>query len=130
MKKRSKLQALLEGRCPRCREGKMFEHAAYSLKFTKMNETCPHCNLRYNKEPGFFDGAMYVSYAMSVGIVLVTGFVLYNFFGDPDVSVYITTVITVNILLVPLLYRFSRIIYMHIFGGVSYQPELAEKNEK
>jgi Protein of unknown function (DUF983) len=31
-----------------------------------MNERCPSCNLKFEREEGYFLGAMYVSYALSL----------------------------------------------------------------
>ena len=34
-----------------------------------MNEVCPACGLRFEREPGYFLGAMYISYAMAVPLL-------------------------------------------------------------
>ena len=86
-----------------------------------MNENCPHCHQKFEVEPGFFIGAMYISYAMSVGLFLITGMVLYHLFGDPELWVYLTVITTLVICLLPLLYRYSRVLYLYWFGGVRYQ---------
>lgn len=36
-----------------------------------MNETCPSCGVAFNREPGYFTGAMYFSYILAVGAILV-----------------------------------------------------------
>jgi uncharacterized protein (DUF983 family) len=128
MQKRSALAAVLKSKCPRCRQGDMFKHSPLNLtKFDETYKKCPHCGFRYEVEPGFFIGAMYVSYAFIVGILLMTGIILYNFFGDPETWVYIVTVPTVVLFLLPIIYRYSRTIYLHLFGGVGYQEEHARK---
>lgn len=33
----------------------------------EMNATCPVCGHRFEREPGFFQGAMYVSYGLGIG---------------------------------------------------------------
>ena len=86
-------------------------------------EHCPHCQLAYEREPGFFIGAMYISYAFVVAVMLVSAFVLYYFFGDPDLWVYITIVPILVILLLPVIFRYSRTLYLHGFGGVRYNEE-------
>ena len=68
---------------------------------------------------------MYVSYAFSVGIFLITTFVLYHLFDDPELWIYITTVIVVSALLYPLIFRYSRIIFLYVFGGIKYQPDIS-----
>ncbi|WP_245756723.1 DUF983 domain-containing protein [Flexibacter flexilis] len=124
MQTRPKLQALVEGRCPRCGEDKLFSHSALSLKnFDKMHTNCSNCGMRYEIEPGFFIGAMYVSYAITVGMMLVTGFLLYHLAGNPEAWVYITTVVGLFIMTLPLIFRTARIIYIYSFSGVDYEPE-------
>lgn len=114
--------ALLSGRCPRCRQGDMFSYPVTNLaKFNKMNESCPHCGVRLEPEPGFYQGAMYVGYAFTLAVILIVGLTLY-LLGDPAEWVYIIAVIGVMLLLVPVNYRFSRIVYLYAFGGIKYDP--------
>ena len=101
----------------------MFAYPVTSLgKFNRMNEFCPHCGVRLEPEPGFYQGAMYVGYGFTVAVMVVVGLLLYYFAGDPNEWVYIGTVIGVMILLVPWNYRFSRIVYLYAFGGIKYDP--------
>ena len=90
-------------------------------KFNKMNEVCPHCGVRLEPEPGFYQRAMYVGYAFTVAVIVAVGLILY-FLGDPSEWVYVGVVIGIMILLVPINYRYSRIIYLYAFGGIKYDP--------
>lgn len=115
--------ALLKGKCPRCRTGNMFVYPASNLKhFNKMHAACPHCDVRLQPEPGFYQGAMYVSYAFTVALMVAVGLLLYVLFDDPDDWVYITVVLVATILFVPLNYRYARIVYLYSFGGIKYDP--------
>lgn len=131
MPKRSLLVALTEGRCPRCRQGKMFQYTSVAPnKFSQVNTHCHHCGLKFEVEPGFWFGAMYVSYALTTGLLLVITFLLYHLADDPSLTVY-GIVIAVSVLaLVPFTFRLSRILYLHAFGGVPYNPSLAEAPSK
>jgi uncharacterized protein (DUF983 family) len=91
-----------------------------------MNKTCSHCGLQYEREPGFFYGAMYISYMLSVGILLVSGTIVYFVGNDPDLWVYITTVVIVSLLLYPINFRLSRILFIHLFAGMKFDPEKAK----
>ncbi len=123
MSERSKLGALLQGRCPRCREGKLFQFGTYNLgKFTKINTQCPHCQANFEKEPRFFDGAMYISYALSVGLFLVSAFLIYFLFHPVSENVYMIAIISEVVLLYPIMFRYSRILYLYAFGGLKYKP--------
>jgi uncharacterized protein (DUF983 family) len=126
MHSRSLTAAILQGKCPHCRRGDIFTYPATSLtKFNVMNEKCPHCGVRLEPEPGFYQGAMYVSYGFTVAFMVVIGALLY-LTVNPSEWVYIGTVIGVMLLLVPFNYRYSRILYLYSFGGIRYDPRLSE----
>jgi uncharacterized protein (DUF983 family) len=130
-KEKSRFEAILEAKCPRCRQGDMFQYPISSItRFDKMHKECPHCGLRYEIEPGFFFGAMYISYAFSVAALLTTAFILYYFFNDPELWVYMVAVPTIVVLFLPFFFRFSRVLFLHIFGGISYNENLAKRNSK
>ncbi len=89
-----------------------------------MYEHCPHCGLRYEVEPGYFIGAMYVSYAVSGGVALVLGFMLFYLFGDPAGWVYTSVVAGAVLLIVPINFRISRVVWLHYVAGINYQEGL------
>lgn len=121
----SKLQAVLNGLCPRCRQGKIFSKPFYSPRgFDDMYERCPHCGLRYEVEPGYFIGAMYVSYAISGGVALVLGFLLFYFGNDPEGWVYAVVVAPTMIVIAPMNFRISRVIWLHYVAGIRYEEGL------
>lgn len=122
MARRSVWSAILSHKCPRCREGDIFVHSLWRkpTQFIRTYKHCPHCHLAYEREPGFFFGAMYISYALTTGIFLGSAFLLYYVFNDPPVGVYIVTVVTAVLLLTPVVFRYSRTLYLHAFGGVKY----------
>ncbi|MBL7856083.1 MAG: DUF983 domain-containing protein [Cyclobacteriaceae bacterium] len=90
-----------------------------------MNEKCPHCGIRLEPEPGFYQGAMYVGYGFTVAIIILVGVVLY-LLGDPSEWVYIGASIAIMLLLVPYNYRYSRIVYLHLFGGIKFDRNLSQ----
>ncbi|MFZ6009668.1 MAG: DUF983 domain-containing protein [Bacteroidota bacterium] len=124
MPEKSYIAALLQGKCPHCREGNMFVHSASHLsKFNIMNKTCPHCGIMLEPEPGFYQGAMYVGYAITIAVIVVISLILYYLGGNPSEWVYIGAVISVMVLLIPLNYRYSRILFLYFFGGIKYDPQ-------
>ncbi|AIZ64432.1 hypothetical protein PK28_13485 [Hymenobacter sp. DG25B] len=115
--------AMLAQKCPRCHTGPLFNHSVWNLsKLTDMPEACPVCGQRYEPEPGFYWGAMYISFGFSTGIMLVVGFLVYHLLHDPDVWVYILSVAVVTVLFAPLSLRYSRTIMLYLFGGANYDP--------
>lgn len=119
-------KALLQGKCPRCHSGKMFVYPARNIfKFAVMHRQCPHCGVRLEPEPGFYQGAMYVGYGITVALIVAIGSVLYVA-GNPSEWVYIGVVMMFMLLVAPLNFRYSRIIYLYLFGGIKFDPRYAQ----
>jgi len=120
----SKLHAMINARCPHCHEGRLFKYKWWNLlNFAQMHENCPHCDLRYEVEPGFFFGAMYISYAFTVGIMLIGGLIVFNFFNDPPAMGYVVPITIFSLVMVPFNFRTARVIFIHLFSGISYEQE-------
>lgn len=110
----------MEQRCPRCRDGKLFETPAYgSIKFYKMKPQCEVCEQVFDPEPGFYFGAMYISYALLVAISVTCWVFLYVLF-KPAFIYYVVMILSANLLLLPLIFRFSRTLFLYGFGGIKY----------
>jgi uncharacterized protein (DUF983 family) len=121
----SKFQAIIQGRCPRCREGKMFEYPASKIsEFDKMHKNCPVCDLRFEVEPGFWFGAMFISYGFTVIVLAVLGVATNLLFPDASVWAYIIPITVVSLGLVPFNFRLSRSVFIHFFGFIPYQPRV------
>lgn len=73
------LRAALRLRCPRCALGKLY------AKPFKMFEYCPHCQLKFEREQGYFVGAIYINYAATVAIA-VPGFFLLDAFATISID--------------------------------------------
>lgn len=120
----SKLRTIIEARCPKCREGQMFEFPiAQVRKFSHMHTHCPVCGLRFEVEPGFYIGAMYVSYVMSVIIFATVSAAIYLLFNNPDFYYYVIGIPLMVLILLPFMYRYSRVLFLHMFGGIKYEAE-------
>jgi len=85
---------------------------------------CPVCHLRFEREPGFFWGSMYISFGLTVGIFLAVLIAKSLFFNE--IEWYLQYAITIGLLLLfsPVLFRVSRVIMLYAFGGVKYNPAL------
>jgi len=122
LKKGSKLNSILTGSCPRCQNESMYldKNPLHFSKILKMNENCSHCGLKYQMEPSFFYGAMYVSYALNVALS-VAAFVISYLIIHSSLKVAFISIIISNIVLFPFVLRWSRNIYINLF--VSYNPD-------
>lgn len=120
--KEGKLYSILYSKCPRCNMGDLYiDNRLYRLsKLTQMHKQCPCCGQKYERETGFFYGAMYISYALSVALVMPLVALLYFVF-HMDVFTILPILLVEMIVLFPAVFRWSRNIWLNIF--VPYDPE-------
>jgi len=126
MEPRSAFNSILNCKCPRCREGKVFTHSnPYHRKFGDTETTCDKCHLTFEMEQGFWYGAMYISYAFGVAMAIPIAVSL-SYFTELEIF-EITGVVFVNLVLtMPLMFRYSRSIWLHIF--VRYDKNALKKD--
>jgi uncharacterized protein (DUF983 family) len=122
----SKLYSIFREKCPRCHEGDLFESKnPYHFKsMGKMPDNCPVCEQPYSLEPGFYFGATYVSYGLTVAYMVTAFLSNWLFLGFPIMQA-LPVVLGIFVLLTPVIFRFSRSIYINFF--VRYRPELDPK---
>jgi len=101
-----RLGAILRLRCPRCLEGRLWSG------FLTMYARCPTCGLEFEREPGYFTGAMVVSYALAVPVLgaLVIGLMI---IGGLDAVPALLIGDAVYLALVPFIFRYSRVVWLH-----------------
>lgn len=132
MKEISKFQAVVQCKCPRCRKGPIFSGKIYSFKGQVTNEYCSHCHLRFEREPGFFYVAMFISYAMNVAEMIGISIAAYVFgvaLTYENLWIYVSIIIAGVLLFAPVNYRYSRVMLLHwLTPGLGYVPELAKEN--
>ena len=121
LKKGSKLNSILTGSCPKCQNESMYsdKNPLHLTKVLKMNENCSHCGLKYQIEPSFFYGAMYVSYGLNVAVGIAAFIVSFVFLKTTIEQSFLAIIVTL-IVLFPFVLRLSRNIYINMF--VSYDP--------
>jgi uncharacterized protein (DUF983 family) len=122
LKKGSKLYSILTGTCPKCQNESMYldKNPFHLSQILKMNENCSHCGLKYQIEPSFFYGAMYVSYGLNVAIgiaVFILSFVLFK----TDIKTAFISILVALFASFPFVLRWARNIYINMF--VSYDSK-------
>ena len=129
--KRAYLPSVLSCRCPRCREGKLFNNPTQAsiTKNLDMPTRCTVCGQPTEIEVGFYYGTGYVSYALTVAMsvsTLVAWWVLIGFGLEDNRFLYwLVSNAVLLILLQPWLMRVSRSIWISWF--VSYEPNWREE---
>jgi hypothetical protein len=102
----------------------MFTHSVFNLKkFQEMNGHCPVCQVNFEPETGFYWGAMYISYAISVALSVTLAIAIRVIFGPGiDINVYIGSIIGIMVLFAPMSFRLSRAILLHGVANIKYDP--------
>ena len=112
-KDRSRLWAALLQRCPRCCRGPMFRG------WFQMNDACPRCSLRFEREPGYFLGAMYFSYALSIPILGICLWLWHLLLPTLRWEFVIGLAGLSYIPFTPVVFRYSRILWLYFDRWVS-----------
>ncbi len=106
---------VITGRCPNCKKTKVFKTNGnpFLFKMPVMNEKCGECGYHFHRETGFYFGAMYMSYALTVAemvAVFVIGLILNLSFLQTFIGV-----VLVILILSMFNYKLSRLMWLNLF---------------
>ena len=93
----------LTNRCPNCGGRTLFKAG----KLFELNEACPACGLKYEKDEGFYLGAMSLNYALTL-IGTLTPVALLWYFGVLGGRAAVVLALACSVIIPVLLYRSSR----------------------
>lgn len=108
--------AALTCKCPKCKNGKIFNNRGnlLLLNIPKMNDKCPVCSYKFERETGFFFGAMFVSYGLAVAQMIASLVVFWYFIDLSPLRVF-AIIATIAVLLGTINFKLSRSIWIYIF---------------
>lgn len=121
----SYLRSVLSLRCPGCRKVSMFKNpSTYSLQnLGEVNQVCPKCGTKLVPETGFYFGAAYANWALTVALwvsILVAlkvfdalGLIEFGFLTHP--MTFLISGILLTLVLFPYMFRLSRSMWAHFF---------------
>lgn len=123
------LYSMILNKCSRCHQGDVFvSKNPYDLsKMFKLHKSCTHCNLKYEKEPHFFYGALYISYGISAGWFIIWYSLLSVTFNWDNIH-FILFLSLFIVAVAPLTLRWSRLIWLNIF--YKYRKEFDSNSQK
>jgi uncharacterized protein (DUF983 family) len=105
---RSAIVGILTKRCSRCRQGHVFRSTWI------MNEDCPTCGLDFDRgEPGYFTGAMYVSYALAIPLLALLTLIEYLVVPSWSLFRLVLLASIICLPLVPWIWQYSRVIWIY-----------------
>ncbi|MDI1355525.1 MAG: DUF983 domain-containing protein [bacterium] len=106
---------ILTEKCPHCGKGHVFEKKSEVFQFPVMRKSCEICDFKFDREPGYFIGAMYISYGLAVLQGLITFLICFFLFPSLPTIALPLLIASVILLFSVKNYKLSRIIYIHIF---------------
>jgi uncharacterized protein (DUF983 family) len=98
--------ALLRQRCPRCGRAPLFR------SMLQMHETCLSCGLRFEREAGYFLGAMYISYGLGIVVLGLFMGLIYLVWPELDLGYSVLIAGVLFLPLVPWTWRWSRTLWI------------------
>ncbi|MGD0182818.1 MAG: DUF983 domain-containing protein [Terriglobales bacterium] len=109
---KSTVLAILRQMCPRCRSARIFRKSIFT-GFPRMQERCPNCELKFEREQGYFLGAMYISYVLALITIVALALLLWAVtpWSMQRVTVW---AILLFLPLAPTLTLFSRVLWIYL----------------
>jgi len=132
VKKGTKLYSIIHRKCPHCHEGEfMVTRNPFDLSRTgDLLNGCSVCHRKFETEPGFYYGGMYVSYGSAVAL----GVTVYVATGVIAPSATETTklfwVLGSLLFLTPVIYAWSKIIWASMFIDYKGVARVADEDPK
>ena len=115
-----RILATIKGRCPHCLKGEVFSG------LIKMNTHCDVCNLKFEREQGYFLMGIFFGYILSFCVVAITLVFLLIFF-EPTPLIYMGGASLPLIILSPLIFRYGRLIWLHVDELID--PRLSDEDK-
>ena len=113
------MYSVLYNKCPRCHIGRFWaSDNPFKNMFSRSLETCKTCDnccLFYELETGFWYGSMYVSYAISVAVMVLFWSLTTFFFPIINIFNEILIIVFAILLVSPVNYHISRLIWINFF---------------
>jgi hypothetical protein len=95
-----------------------------------MNDPCPVCGMHFQREDGYFLGAMYISYAASSGLLIVLFFAASLLLPAWDSYVVALLVLVPFLLITPVLFRYSRVLWVYLDRTLDPRGALGDRPEQ
>jgi hypothetical protein len=95
-----------------------------------MNDPCPECGLLFQREEGYFLGAMYVSYGLSIVLIGAAYLAVTALFPTANPLLLILLTLLIYAPFVPAVFRYSRVLWIYFDRAISPTAASAGTFEK
>jgi uncharacterized protein (DUF983 family) len=109
---RSILFGIAHQLCPRCRIGGIFRSSIFR-GFPAMRDSCAVCGLKFEREEGYFVGAMLIDYGLGLAIFAAIGSAIWYLAHWPLEKTALVAFL-VFLPLTPTLTRFGRVLWIYL----------------
>jgi uncharacterized protein (DUF983 family) len=116
----STLAAVFRQRCPRCRLGTIFRYSIFR-GFPNMCERCSVCDLKFQREEGYFLGAMYISFGLALVVIALIAALLWAITGWWITRATIWAVV-LFLPLAPAISLFARVLWIYLDQAFDPEP--------
>lgn len=112
----NKVEGIITCKCPNCKDGNIFETKGniFLFRMPLMNDRCKICGFKFEKETGFFFGAMFVSYAIAVAEMIASLIAFWLFLDLSPLNVFFI-IAFIAVVCSSFNFRMSRTIWIYIF---------------
>jgi len=86
-----------------------------------MHDRCPVCGLHFNREPGYFLGAMYISYGLGVAVIFAFGAALW-LLTRWDLYKAAIGAVVLFLPFAPMLTFLSRVLWIYLDQAIDPEP--------
>jgi uncharacterized protein (DUF983 family) len=111
----SALAGIVHGLCPRCRTGEIFRRSVWL--FPGMYERCVECGLKFEREQGYFLGAMYIGYGLGIGAIALLAVLVWEVTEWPLMRSVVGGIV-LFVPLAPVLTWMSRVLWIWMDQGI------------
>ena len=124
----SVLISVVKLKCPKCHEGDLFINKnIFKYKgFFDMPNNCTKCDQDFQIEPGFYYGAMYSSYAITI-IINAAVFLTLASFLEYNLGLFLGIDLFILLITMPYVFKISRAIWLAIM--IKYDPKAISNHE-
>ncbi len=111
-------------KCPRCGTGSLY------AKPFHMRVNCPSCGLKFEREQGYFVGAIYINYAATIAIA-VPGFFILDVLAKLTIDQQLAIWVPFAVIFPLLFFHHSRALWLvldHLFNPTTSLYKVPPKN--